>query len=254
VVIEEHWTTSGGARIRYLDNRPQAASGLPILFSPGVTDFADEYLAMLEFMAPRRVVVAEVRGRGRSDAPPAGYAVTDQADDLEAVVHHAGIERLHLMTFSRGTSSGLTLALRDPGRVASVSIGDYLAVELAMPPEWPEHHWSMRWRGRPMPERVGLHVLRGIQRASIARQLWADVAALGVPVLVARGSEGGLVTDRAEARYREAMPWVEVVTVEGAGHDLFRPDRLRYPSFIADFLARNFPRESEGNPQPRLQR
>ena len=240
MVIEEHWTTSGGARIRYLDNRPDAESGLPILFSPGVTDFADEYRGMLEFFAPRRVVVVEVRGRGRSDAPESGYAVQDQADDLEAVVRDAGFDRMHVMTFSRGTSSALTVALRHPARTASISIGDYLAIELALPPEWPQRHWALRWRGRPMPERINRHVLDEIQRASVARPLWDDVAALGVPVLVARGSAGGIVTDRAVAQYRRAIPGVEVVTIPGAGHDLFRPDRLRYPSHVADFLARHF--------------
>ena len=250
VVIEEQWTTSGGARIRYLDNRPDVESGLPILFSPGVTDFADEYRAMLEFLAPRRVVVVEVRGRGRSEAPESGYAVADQADDLEAVVRHAGLGRLHVMTFSRGTSSALTLALRHPASVASISIGDYLAIELALPPEWPEHHWGLRWRGRPMPQRIGRHVLEGIQQASIARPLWDDVAGLGVPVLVARGTEGGIVSDQAVARYRRAIPDVEVVTIPGAGHDLFRPDRLRYPSAVAEFLERHFPSGSDRLPPP----
>ena len=245
MVIEEAWTTSSGARIRYLDNSPEVESGLPILFSPGVTDFADEYRGMLEFLAPRRVVVVEVRGRGQSEAPPSGYAVENQADDLEAVVRHAGLDRMHIMTFSRGTSSALTLALRHPTAVASISIGDYLAIEIALPPEWPERHWGLRWRGRPMPERIGRHVLEGIQRASIARQLWDDVAALGVPVLVARGTEGGIVTDQAVTRYRRAIPTVEVVTIPGAGHDLFRPDRLRYPAFVADFLDRHFPSGSD---------
>ncbi len=49
-------------RIRYLDNAPAAPVGLPILFSPGFTDFADEYAEVLQFLLPRRVAV-EVRGR-----------------------------------------------------------------------------------------------------------------------------------------------------------------------------------------------
>src|SRR5258708_22786202 len=131
--IAERWTVRSGPRIRYLDNTPVEPVGLPILFSPGLSDVADEYVEMLEFFAPRRVLVVEVRGRGQSEAPPSGYTVKDHAADLEAALGENGIGRFHLMTFSRGTSWGLQLAIDNPQRVASISIGDYRAAEVALP-------------------------------------------------------------------------------------------------------------------------
>ena len=68
----ERCTSGSGARIRYLDNSPAEPVGLPVLFVPGLSDFADEYVGMLGFFHPRRVLVVEVRGRGRSEAPPDG--------------------------------------------------------------------------------------------------------------------------------------------------------------------------------------
>jgi pimeloyl-ACP methyl ester carboxylesterase len=133
------------------------------------------------------------------------------------------------------------VARREPHRAASVSIGDYLATEIALPPQFAQNQWQSRWRGRPMPDRVPLHVLERIQDDSQGRELWEDVAALGVPVLVARGSDGGILTDAHIERYRSTIPRVEVVVVPGAGHDLFRPDRTAYPRAVLEFIARRVP-------------
>ncbi len=126
----ERWATGSGIDIRYLDNAPSEPEGLPILFAPGVVDIADDYHEVLEALAPRRLLVVEVRGRGRSEAPSEGYAVADHARDLRAVVDAEGLDRFHVMTFSRGTTWALDLVLGDPSPVASLSVGDYNAIEL----------------------------------------------------------------------------------------------------------------------------
>ena len=90
--VVERWTQRSGVRIRYLDNSPDEPVGLPILLSPGFTDFADEYVEVLEFFAPRRVLVVEVRGRGGSEAPTTGYAAGDHTADLRAVVDEEGLD------------------------------------------------------------------------------------------------------------------------------------------------------------------
>ena len=92
-----------------------------------------------------------------------------------------------------------------------------------------------------MSERVSLHVLERIQDDSRARDLWADVGGLEIPVLVARGTDGGIITDAHIEQYRENVPGVEVVVIPGAGHDLFRPDRTAYPRAVLDFIARRAP-------------
>ena len=88
--------------------------GLPVVFVPGITDFADEYEAIGELFGSRRLLVIEMRGRGGSDAPLTGYSVSEQASDVEAVIAANGLERFHLMTFSAGHHAGLEVALRRP--------------------------------------------------------------------------------------------------------------------------------------------
>ena len=241
--VAERWTDRSGPRIRYLANEPAEPVGLPILFSPGLSDFADEYVEMLEFFEPRRVLVVEVRGRGGSEAPAAGYSVADHVTDLEAVLTAESVEQFHLMTFSRGTSWGLQLAIGQPERVASISIGDYRAGEIGLPGDFADMQYATRFRGRPISERIPRHVLEQLAAQSKARELWDDLARLTCPLLVAQpGGTGGLLDDDLLAKYRGARPDVEVVVVPDAPHDVFRPDRLFYPKAVVDFLARRCPR------------
>jgi pimeloyl-ACP methyl ester carboxylesterase len=236
VAIAERFTVRSGVRIRYLDNAPAVPAGLPILFSPGFTDFADDYAEVLEFLAPRRALVVEVRGRGRSESPASGYTAADHARDLRAVLDEEAIDRFHLMTFSRGTTWGLDVALGDPARVASVSIGDYPCREIALAEEVAEQVMTTRYRGLPMSARVGTHVPRELFRASRPRELYDELAATGLPVMVATGTQPGcMVTDEITALYRAHMPAVEIVTIRGASHDLFRPDPLAYPRAVQRF-------------------
>ena len=239
--FRERFISNDGLRIRYLDSDPLGPEGLPVVFVPGLTDFADEYEAVGELFGSRRLLIIEMRGRGGSDAPPTGYAVSDQASDVEAVIAANDLERFHLMTFSRGTTPAIEVARRRPHRAVTLSIGDYLAMEIALTPQFVASQWQGRWRGRPMPDRVSLHVLEGIQDESRPRELWDDVASLGIPVLVARGSDGGIVSDQQMQRYRSSIPDVEIVVIPGASHDLFRPDRGAYPRAMLEFVARRAP-------------
>jgi pimeloyl-ACP methyl ester carboxylesterase len=242
MAVVERWTDRSGPQIRYLDNAPIEPVGLPILFSPGLSDFVDEYIEMLDFFVPRRVLAIEVRGRGRSGAPPSGYTVADHVTDLEAVLDQESVDRFHLVTFSRGTSWGLELALDQPERIASISIGDYGAVEVALSDPMLEQQLASRFRGVPMSERMPRHVLEQVAADSTGRELWGDLHRLPCPLLVARaGGTGGVLGDDLVDRYRAARPDVEVVVVPDAPHDLFRRDRLFYPRAVAAFLARRCP-------------
>ncbi|HUJ67681.1 MAG TPA: alpha/beta hydrolase [Acidimicrobiales bacterium] len=240
--VEERFVDHDGVRIRYLDNgqspRPEL---LPVVFVPGLTDCAEDYLQMFELFGDRRLLVIEMRGRGGSGSPERGYSAADHAGDLESVVAAEGLRRFHLMTFSRGTTGALDVARADGARVATLAVGDYRLAEVALPPAFVEQMWRSRWRGRQVSERVNRHVLDGIQAESRDRPLWDDVAALDIPVLVARGGEGGIVSDEVAETFRLRIPGVEITVVPGSGHDLFRPDRLAYPRAALEFIARRCP-------------
>lgn len=237
----ERLIENDGITIRCLDNDPSQPVGLPVVFVPGITDVADDYLESFDCFADRRWVVVELRGRGGSTAPPRGYSAREQAGDVCAVMAELGIGAFHLMTFSRGTTPGLQVAFLQAKEVRSVSIGDYRPAEIAITPDLVERLWSSTWRGTPVSSRVARHALDGIQADAQAREFWDELAALNVPVLVARGSEGGIVTDALAERYRDAIPDIEVVTIPGSAHDLFRPSRTAYPNAVLEFIGKRVP-------------
>lgn len=237
--LAERWASGSGVRIRYLDNSPGEPLGLPLLFVPGLSDFADDYLEVLEFFRPRRVLLVEVRGRGGSEAPSSGYSVGDHVRDLRAVLDQEQIARFHLMTFSRGTSWALALAFEDPDRIETLAIGDYKPIEKHLTGDFVESLMQTRFRGKPMADRLARHVLDHLAADSVERELWDRLKELTCPLLLAQAGSGeGIVTAEVVERYRSVRPDIEVVVVPEAPHDLFRPDRLFYPRAVADFIAR----------------
>jgi non-heme chloroperoxidase len=233
------------ARIHYLDSGDEPEAGPPVLFVPGVTDIALDYLGVLAQFG-RRTIVVDLRGRGASSAPDHGYASADHVEDIDAVLAHAGVDRVHLVTFSRGTAYGLEYASRHPDRILTVAIGDYPAREIRPPEGWSEPFIAGRWRGTPVRERIAEHALVEIAREAKERDYWDLLARLGRPVLVIRAGVAGsrgfeFVDPDARRRYAEAVPDVEIVTFADSRHDLFEPDAKAFPRLVADFLTRRHP-------------
>ena len=241
------YAASGSVRVHYLDSAAGAGGDgrAPLVFVPGLTDVAVDYLPVLgEF--GRRTLVVDLRGRGASTAPAEGYAAADHVGDVEAVADAAGVDRFHLATFSRGTPYGLGFAFRRPDRVLTVSIGDYPAREIGLPDGVADSLAAGRWRGEPVLDRIAEAALHGIAAQSVERPLWDELGALGCPVLVMRGGRTDrrghvFLDDEAQDRYRRAVPGVEIVTFDDSSHDLFRPDPTRYPRLVAAFTARHEP-------------
>ncbi len=225
-----------GVRIHVIDTGPiggERDGRPPIVFVPGVSDVADDYLEMLPAFG-RRVAVVDLRGRGGSDSPPSGYAMADHVGDIAAVVDSVTDGPIHLMTFSRGTCYGVGWALANPGRVRSVSIGDYPVREIAFPDTetFASDFLGTTWRGMPVRDRITETAFRGILVDAVHRPMWTDLAALDLPLLVVRAHAGSPISDDDWDRYVTHFPRSTRVVFEGSPHDIFRADRLRYPQLV----------------------
>jgi pimeloyl-ACP methyl ester carboxylesterase len=64
-----------------------------------------------------RLVAYDLRGRGDSDKPKAGYSLADHAADLEGLLDHFGLGRATLMGHSLGAGIGVWFAAHHPERV-----------------------------------------------------------------------------------------------------------------------------------------
>lgn len=221
-----------GVRLHVLDSDATGDGEVPpIIFVPGMTDVADDYTELAPILG-RRVVVIDLRGHGRSDAPAEGYTFQDHVDDIDAVIDSTTDGPIHLMTFSRGTCYALGWTEQHPGRVRSISIGDYPAREIPISPDIHPTFSLGRWRGTPVADRIASHALRQVFEQSVDRPLWHVLGDADMPVLVVRGDERVPLTEDDWTRYQRDIPRADLVEFDGSPHDIFRPDRRRYPLLV----------------------
>jgi pimeloyl-ACP methyl ester carboxylesterase len=244
-----------GLRLHYVDSfdSPVDAAFAPVVFVPGMGDEAEEYHDLLDELLPRRVIAVDVRGRGASGVPAvpgAGWSPAHHVSDLDAVITDAGVQRVHMASYSRGTGYSLGWAITHPDRVLSVTIGDYFAGHVRVPEQYRPGFHTRKWRGRPMNQRMTPEAIDGVFAESEDAEMFAELGALGVPVLLVRGTEpGAIVTDELADRYRAAVPGIEIVDFEGSGHDLWRPDPHRFGRTLREFFDR-VDANTTGEPAP----
>ena len=86
-----------------LATRRWAGEGTPLVAVHGLSSNALFYVGIADRLAGRRPLVAvDLRGRGDSDKPAAGYGMAAHADDLAQVMDVEGIERAVVVGHSMG--------------------------------------------------------------------------------------------------------------------------------------------------------
>jgi non-heme chloroperoxidase len=226
----------GDARIHYLDSGGQD-HGAPLVFVPGMTDVAADYADVLGLFG-RRTVVVDLRGHGLSSAPDTGYDLAALSGDVGAVVDAVTAGPVHVMTFSRGTSAAIAWVLGHSDRVRSLAIGDYIPEERVLTDEMSQRLLGGRWRGTPVSERLDVQAALSAFAAARARSFWDELTRLRLPLLVVRSGDGILIQDAEWARYRRQFPHAELVAFPDSPHDLFRPERDRYPRLVCRHVNR----------------
>jgi non-heme chloroperoxidase len=229
-MLVSRFTHSSDVRIHYLDSGGDD-HGAPIVFVPGMTDVAADYIEVLPLFG-RRTTVVEVRGHGESAAPASGYDLAMLSADVGAVVDAVTDGPVHVVTFSRGTSAAIAWALDHSDRVRSLAIGDYVPEEKALAPDLSRRLLNGRWRGTPVSERLNMDAGVKTFQAAASRSFWNELAGLQLPLLVVRSRERVLVGDDEWARYKQLFPHAQLVEFDDSPHDIFRPDRGRYPRLV----------------------
>lgn len=225
---------TGDVAVRYLDSGGDDR-GSPIVFVPGFTDIADDYVEILPTLG-RRTVVVELRGHGRSTAPAGPFDSDALARDVGTVVDAVTTGPVHLMTFSRGTTYALSWALANRERVRSVSIGDYVPEEIELPDDVIFGLLDGRWRGTPVRERVDRDAAAATLRAARTQSFWESLAQWQPPLMVVRSPSTPVVENAAWGRYRSLFPAAKLHEFVDSPHDIFRPERGRYPTLVREHV------------------
>lgn len=204
------------------------------------------------------VVAVDLRGHGQSDQPATGYALTDYADDVRALLDALGLERASLIGSSLGTQVAIAFAARHPQRVQRLVLSDpsclidqqaidqYVGLHRTRPRRfdgWPQALAFSRQlpQRRRFSEAVHAFTLQGdLGPTEDGRLQWryaldpilqtfeelkvdqsADIAAVQAPVLILRGSESHVLSRPDALRLLGDFARAELVEIGDCGHTIW---------------------------------
>lgn len=134
---------SEGVQTHYLEWEPKVPTNkLPVIGIHGNLSNArwfkwiGEELSSGKNGRPRQVAAIDLRGRGDSGLPDEGFSLTHMATDIEAVMDDLGLQSAHFIAYSMGVPYTLQFALRNPGRIQGLVIGDYPPLYEKLSAEW----------------------------------------------------------------------------------------------------------------------
>lgn len=100
------------------------APGVPILAVHGISATHRSWDTLAGALDDRRLIAADLRGRGRSNSLPGPFGLERHADDLAAVLDAQGVDRAFVVGHSMGAFVSVRFAERHPDRVAGIVLID----------------------------------------------------------------------------------------------------------------------------------
>ncbi|MCC3371764.1 alpha/beta fold hydrolase [Cohnella sp. REN36] len=234
---EGRYADNDGVRLHYLDSAAEANPALtPLVICPGLSETADEYADFMAWLLPRRSVALSFRGRGRSDAPAAGYGLAPHVSDLAAILRGLSLSEFHLFAYSRGVSYALGYASETAeGRIRSLVLADYPPMHKRMPTGWDDDYIYGYLRPEGRSDRIAEAAVRGIQAESedVAFARFPPIPAL---LLYGRLADSLVLPSDVEA-YGRLFPSLRAVAFDRAGHTVFASEPDKAQRELLQFLA-----------------
>jgi 3-oxoadipate enol-lactonase len=257
-----------GTRLHYeFVGRPGAD---PVVCIQGLgADLNGWFMQRLAFAPRYRTLALDNRGAGRSDKPQGPYSLPQMADDVVAVMDHAGVERAHVMGASMGGAIAQMMAVRHPERVRSLVLActacrhqpwrrDLLTewADLALRTGMGEvARQGMRWMVGPRSFRrfwpaLGLFgpFVLGAPAHAFAAQVGAllsfdddmstDLGGITMPTAIVVGSQDILTPLADSEELAELIPGSQLTVISGAAHGLMIEHALAFNRVVLDFLGR----------------
>ena len=215
-----------------------------------------------DFAGQRRTITVDYRGTGDSGKPESHYSTELFADDVIAVLDHAGTERADIYGTSMGGRVAQVIASRHPDRVRHLILGctspggphsverdntvrralansDRAAATEALlgmmySPEWlSTHPGPYTVLGDPsMPP----HAQRGHLMASNRHNAWDLLPLITAPTLILHGADDVLNPVANAPLLAKRIPDATMTILPGARHAYFQEMRESASSIVLDFL------------------
>ena len=244
-------------------------AGPAVVLIHGYTDNARDWVPLIPYLSKKfRLIVADIRGHGRSDKPECCYTRIDFAYDIKLLLDALHIARADVVGHSLGSMITQVLAEEWPQRVRKVvlvsSTGgprsgsqskkpgfDYAAeIRKLKEPIDPDSPFMIAWWDSPKP--VNPEFIRRQRRdaANIPLAVWLAVLEQGAntadlqrtlpklkaPTLLIWGSDDPIMEEDVRQSLRDALPAAAVKVFEGLGHNPFWEDPQGVAQVINEFL------------------
>ncbi|RVW10013.1 alpha/beta fold hydrolase [Prescottella agglutinans] len=228
---------TGGASLHY----EVSGEGEPLVLLHGNSENLGYFAAQAPGFAQRyRVIALDTRAHGESTRGDGPLDFDRFADDVCVVLDALGVGSAHVLGYSDGGNTALTLALRRPDRVRSLIVNGAnldphglgwkfrvpatLAWLVAGPVAWLSPTLARK------RELLGLMVLHP--------HIPADgLAAITVPTLVVVGERDPIPRRHTEL-IAHSIPGAELAIVPDAGHACAEERPAAFNAVVLDFLAR----------------
>ncbi len=237
-----HQPLTGGISIYYETYGAPTAPPLLLLHGNGETigSFREQIGALA---AHYRVIAVDTRGHGQSTTNRQRYTYDLFADDMAALLDSLDISEAHIVGWSDGGNTGLSMALRHPAHVASLTtmganlypdrgavdkktIGEVRLIRAVSTVLYP---FAPKWR---RAHRLATLLLR------YPRMMPGALAAIRAPTLVLAG-EKDVITEPHTRLIAAGIPGAECVILPGLTHYAPQEDGPRFNQTVLDFLARH---------------
>lgn len=258
----KYLSTRDNVRLAYVDS---GGSGHPILALHGAFGRGRAWMTLADHLGPDwRVIGLDQRGHGLSDEP-GDYGREAFLADATNVIEALGIGPAILIGHSLGATNAYQLAARRPDLVRAfvavdfpVEVGDFTNPWLdAFPERFPtlralraaigervlgfgsldhfqenafedERGWGFHWR----PDTI--HA----SKQGVIGSWWADWTGSDQPALLVRGGASPVVPLDHAKEMIDRRPGTELVTIDGAGHDLYLTHHREFGDAVSGFLSR----------------
>jgi N-formylmaleamate deformylase len=221
------------------------------------------------------VIMPDARGHGQSEAPATGYTSADHAADLAGLIRALGLIRPAVGGHSMGAGAVLQLIADEPDLVSCAILEDPGLRDGAWPqpgrgdprqsirqtvqdakgsdlettirrgrersPSWAEEEWQPWATAKQQLSQAFLDTLGGPPRMGDWRE---QVRRARCPVLLvtADPERGGIVTPETAEQAAALAPSLQVVRLQGAGHNIRREQFTPFVAAVREFLSAHIPR------------
>ena len=190
---DRHWRSPDGLTLHYRDY-PGSTEATPVLCVPGLTRNARDFAVLADRLAgTRRVIVAELRGRGESDrAPdPMSYVPPVYANDVRVLLHELGVGPVAFFGNSLGGIVAMLVGAMEPSLLAGILLNDIGPV---IEPAGVARIALYAGKGDSWPDWEATAVAQGISHAA-AYPDYTGADWMGMARRLCREEGGRIVTD-----------------------------------------------------------